>query len=97
LPVVITHLSDGIYVGQALGLAFWTLIDAAGQAEVVTFTDEAEAREHVASWDKRNNPATYGYVAVSAGRYAGVEALAAAGLSHLVGNLLEDALLFGSA
>ncbi|MCI0755471.1 hypothetical protein [Teichococcus vastitatis] len=97
MPVVITHPSDGVYVGHALDLAFWTLLDAAGQAEVVTFTDEAEAREHVANWDERNNPASYGYVAVSAGRYAGVEALAAAGLSHLVGDLLENALSVGSA
>lgn len=86
--IVITHQELGIYVGSCLGLGFWSLLDTAGQPAVATFLDEEEAREHVASWEELNDPASYGYVEVfTAGSHATVDELAEAGLGCLLGDM----------
>jgi len=41
----------GIYLGNCMGMGFWSLCDPAGQPSAVTFATESEAAVHVASWD----------------------------------------------
>jgi hypothetical protein len=48
---ILVHKEDGVYVGNALGLGFWSRLDAADQESAVTFDSEQEAKDHVASWD----------------------------------------------
>lgn len=44
---VAVHAEWGVYVGHALGFAFFSLQDCAGQAEVTTFDSHRDAMEHV--------------------------------------------------
>ncbi|WP_046869587.1 hypothetical protein [Microvirga massiliensis] len=90
MKVAITHPELGIYVGNCMGLGFWSLLDAVGQDCAVVFDTEEEARRHVSSWDERNAPDDYGYAAVEVAddaHYATVDDLSAAGLDELVGEL----------
>lgn len=48
--VVIYHEKDGVYLGSALGLAFFSALDPVGQSEATAFRSRDEAAEHVASW-----------------------------------------------
>jgi hypothetical protein len=91
--IVITHPKMGIYLGNCLGLGFWTLLDPAGQPEAVVFDSVADARAHIASWESGNRPDDYGFHDVSAtGRYATIPMLIEAGLSHLLGDMAADHL-----
>lgn len=42
----------GVYLGNCMGLGFWSKLDAAGQTMACTFPTEQDAAEHVASWDE---------------------------------------------
>lgn len=92
--VVITHPEMGVYLGHARGLGFFTLLDSAGQPSACTFTSEAEARKHVASWQSHNDPDAYTYVVCGGPRYATIADLKAAGLGHLLGDMEADALRY---
>lgn len=60
----------GVYVGNALGLGFWSKLDDADQDTAVTFDSVEDAKEHVCSWDENNNPNNYTCVSVDTdGRY----------------------------
>lgn len=48
---VLFHPTWGIYLGNALGLGFWSRLDAVGQDAAVTFQTEDAAMEHARSWD----------------------------------------------
>jgi hypothetical protein len=88
--IVLTHPEQGIYVGNAMGLGFWSNWEAAGQDVAVSFDDEAAARAHVSTWDENNDPDAYGYARVSVASdegYATVAELADAGLGDLLGEL----------
>ena len=87
--IVIAHPEDGIYLGNCMGLGFWSLMDAAGQYEAATFENEAQARAHVASWDSHNDPNAFGYHKVVCANefYATVDELKAAGLEDLLGEM----------
>lgn len=54
----------GVYVGNALGLGFWSKLDDADQDTAVTFDSVEDAKEHVCSWEKGNDPNDYTCVAV---------------------------------
>lgn len=41
---ILNHPELGVFVGECLGLVFWSQLDAVGQSEVVTFPDESSAR-----------------------------------------------------
>ena len=41
MRVVMYHLEYGIFLGEALGLAFWSKLDPCGQSSAPTFTHEA--------------------------------------------------------
>ncbi|WP_234053704.1 MULTISPECIES: hypothetical protein [unclassified Xanthobacter] len=91
---VITHPEWGVYLGNCLGLGFWTLVDSAGQPAAVLFGSEAQAEAHIRSWDQNNDPADYTLHAVeAAGQWASAAELRAAGLGDMLGDMEENALL----
>lgn len=45
MTVVINHPENGVFVGVAMNMAFFTALDCAGQFQVCAFADEAEARD----------------------------------------------------
>lgn len=57
--VIITHPEQGVYLGNCMGLGFWSKLDPAGQDSAVLFADNQEAVEHIRSWDSGNNPEAY--------------------------------------
>lgn len=92
---VITHAEMGIYLGNYMGLGFWTLMDSADQPMAVVFDNKKDAYEHIRSWDERNNPYNYNLVSIEAsGRYASIPALIDAGLKSLLGNMIADFLKY---
>lgn len=94
---IITHPEMGIFIGAAAGLAFWSMLDAAGQSEVVTFEDEADARDFVGSWVPPQNPDQYSYVEVESVReWATVAELDRVGLGDFTALLLFNVAPLGS-
>lgn len=93
-PVVITHHRLGIFVGLALGQAFWSMVCAAGQTRVIAFASEADARRFVAMFQGLgHSPEDYRYIAVNPGAEGvTLAALHQAGLGHLTGQLRENTL-----
>lgn len=89
--IVIVHPKMGIYLGCALGLGFWSKLDAAGQTMATTFENEAQARGHVASWDELNQPDDYAYarVLVTEPGAATIDEMRQAGLDEHLGLLVE--------
>lgn len=51
MSVLMIHPEWGVYLGCAMGFGFWSKLDSCGQDAAVAFDDEAQAREHIASWD----------------------------------------------
>lgn len=91
--IVIVHDEMGIYVGNCLGLGFFTLLDCGGQPMVCTFPDEEEARKHIASWDTNNDPNAYRYVSISTDDdWVGYDTLAAVGLEEQARPLLWETI-----
>lgn len=84
---VIIHPKFGVYLGNCLGLGFWTLLDTAGQSEAVTFENDADARDYIAGWDSNNSPDDYSFVAVCSQRFASVSDLLEAGLGDRLGDM----------
>lgn len=89
MGIVITHPEMGIYLGNCLGLGFWTLLDTAGQSRAVIFESGHQAREHVVSWVSHNDPEQYGFHEVKCANefFATVEELKLAGLAGLLGGM----------
>jgi len=96
--IVLVRDEWGVYIGFALGFGFWSLIDPAGQPAVVTFVDEDSAIKHVQSWEDNNDPSLYKFVPVKPSMvgYATIDDLKRAGLSHLLGDMEEDAARFSA-
>lgn len=54
---LITHSEDGIFLGEALGLNFFSKLDPVGQDAACTFPDISEAVELLKGWrDFDGNP-----------------------------------------
>ena len=49
---VIYRADRGVYLGNCMGMGFWSKWDAVGQDAAVAFPSEAAARAHVATWDE---------------------------------------------
>lgn len=47
--------TDGIYLGNAMGLGFWSLLDPADQPAAVTFPTPDAAFAHVLDWDNQES------------------------------------------
>jgi hypothetical protein len=87
--VVIVHEQMGIFVGAAVGFAFWSMTDAAGQHQVATFSDEVEARNFVRQWSPPQDPDSYRYLSLfTSSEGATVEELVRVGLSDYTRLLL---------
>jgi hypothetical protein len=52
---VLHHPEAGIYLGNFLGMGFWSHLDPVGQPQAVTFATETEALTHIQSWDETNS------------------------------------------
>ena len=88
--VVVTHPDMGIYLGECMGLGFWSKLDAAGQPAAVVFPDEATARRVIATWENNSDPEAYAYQPVMTTRekgFAHIEDLVRAGLGDMLGEL----------
>ncbi len=48
---VLVHPEQGGYLGNCIGLGFWSKLDPAGQEFAVAFETPEKAREHAAGWD----------------------------------------------
>jgi hypothetical protein len=90
--IVIVHPEMGIYLGNCMGLGFFSNLDCAGQIFACVFPSENDAREHIRSWESANNPEGYRYVKVTCDQWADIDALDAAGLSEFTGPM-KDARL----
>ena len=81
---VLVHPDAGIYVGNCLGLGFWSKVDPVGQPEAVTFASQTEAHEHIQSWDGDdgafNSSITIEPVDTAGSQYASIPQIEAAGL-----------------
>lgn len=93
--VVIVHPERGIFIGEFLGMGFWTKWEVAEQSCVVTFEDEADARDYVSGWTGDHEAIaafTYHPVAPDMPRNgASAAALRAAGLEDHLGLLAHPA------
>lgn len=47
---LLVHPEYGIYLGNCLGLGFWSKVDPVGQPAAVTFQTEADAEAHMDDW-----------------------------------------------
>lgn len=78
---VITHPEMGVYLGNFLGLGFWSKLDPVGQPAAVTFATEAMAEDHMALWDcGRPQGAKLIPVWADLHNFASIDACVAAGL-----------------
>jgi len=81
MACVVVHPEHGIFLGTALGLAFWSRLDPVGQPAAPTFASESEAREMLATWvEPPTDNLMFCDVIPDDGIYASVAACAAAGL-----------------
>ena len=96
MSVVITHPKDGVYLGQTLGLGFWTLMDSVGQPSACVFKSVKQATKQVESWEEHHPVRDYVFVTVKTAddRYATIQELKDAGLEHLLGDMEQQALEF---
>lgn len=88
--IAITHSEYGIYIGQAIGLGFWSKLDSAGKDKVIVFDTVEDAKEFLLSEFKIPlDAANYEFpeVEVLDEWYADIEELRAAGLGDLLGKL----------
>ncbi len=76
----------GVYLGNAMGLGFWSKLDAVGQTHACVFLSERAALDHIASWDKPPTFAlgTHPVIIASDKAGASVEECVAAGLPRWV-------------
>jgi hypothetical protein len=109
----IVHERDGIYVGTALGLAFFSKLDSVGQQHAPLFTDKQSAVTHLKQWGNEfyaSHKKYLKYVEVRADQaaslqapngkiipYAGIEQLIDAGLARYLGGMLAHAPTMGRA
>jgi hypothetical protein len=81
VAIVIYHPNDGVYLGNCLGMGFWSNIDPVGQPSAVAFRSVEDAEAHMATWEC-GRPADLQFVEVVANEegYAPMAACMAAGL-----------------
>jgi hypothetical protein len=96
--IVLVHPEFGVYLGNCMGLGFWTLLDTAGQDQAITFNSETEARSHISTWEANSNPDDYSYITVLCEEeYATVMELIKAGLGDILGDMADNIPLIAKA
>ncbi|MFC3724439.1 hypothetical protein [Neoaquamicrobium sediminum] len=79
--VVITHPQMGVYLGNAMGFGFFSLLDCVGHSQAVSFGSVSAAQEHIKNWANHSDPATFAFVEVDAHEeYVDVISLVQAGV-----------------
>jgi hypothetical protein len=48
---IINSPSRGVFLGSAMGMAFWTKLDPAGQEFACTFKTESDAKSYMSKWE----------------------------------------------
>lgn len=81
--IVIAHPDMGVYLGNCMGLGWFSRLDAIGQLVACTFENEEQARAHIVGWDSNNDPAAYSYhpVAIAQEGCASIEEMLQAGMT----------------
>ena len=79
---VLNHPENGVYIGDFLGLGFWSNLETAGQDSAVTFNSEAEAMGHAETWPNPEDREGLQAIALDTDgqKYATIAQLEAAGL-----------------
>lgn len=96
--IVIVHHEMGIFIGAGMGIAFWSMLDCADQFTAVCFNDEQDARSFVDEWVPKQDPNDYRYVEIdSAGGWATIPELSAAGLKEMTYGLMVNLPVAGTA
>lgn len=87
---VITHPDWGIYLGNFLGLGFFSMLDSGGQKEACVFRDRNDAEAYVSTWAANNDVDDYVYIPVSTqhAQYATIDELRVAGLCEWLGDMV---------
>lgn len=81
MAVVIYTEERGIYLGNCIGLGFWTKLDPIGQVDAITFPDVPTAEKHMSEWEEgRPEGVTFVEVAAAPDGYAPMAACVRAGL-----------------
>lgn len=84
--ILIVHNRDGIYIGHALGMGFFSKLDPVDQPAATTFEDKDDAREHISEWvgfksgDVKMDEFTFVEVEPDRGEFISSEAVANYGL-----------------
>lgn len=93
--VVILHEEFGVYLGNCMGLGFFSLLDSVGQWQATTFTDSDDALRFIQSWEVQPTDMhriSYPVVVTNGGEYATVADLKGAGLKNFLGDMEENML-----
>lgn len=90
--IVIVHPEMGIYLGNSMGLAYWSLMDTAGQYRAAAIASERQAREHIAAWEPPQDADSFRYVLVETTdeNFATYQELFAAGLDREAAPMLAN-------
>lgn len=85
MSILMIHPDWGVYLGAAMGFGFWSKLDPVGQDAAVAFDNEAQAREHIASWDNADadpeyTRITFLQVVADKGEWASIRACVVAGV-----------------
>jgi hypothetical protein len=90
---IITAPEWGIYFGNAMGLAFWSLLDPAGMPAAPTFKRASEAHKHIKEFID-HPPQGFTVMAVDCkNEYVMLWELKRQGFDAMLGNALEQFLL----
>jgi hypothetical protein len=89
MAVVIFSEENGVYLGECMGMGFWSKLDAVGQPSAVTFPSEQVARDYMAEWSSPA-PLDVRLVPVVVDEEPGYASAAACMRAGLPGWLVED-------
>lgn len=89
---VINHETEGVFVGEGLGLCFFTNLDCAGQDRVCVFSTREKAESYVKDYLHTMSGA-FSYIEVKTDRpYATISDLIKADLREAAGKLAAEKL-----
>src|SRR5690606_16333302 len=83
----VTHPEYGVFVGAALGLAFWSKLDAVGQDRAAVFETAEEAREFFSNIPEDVKNFSFVELETSEEFFATIKELEDGGLGNLLGHL----------
>lgn len=92
MAYLIVHPTFGVYLGNCMGLGFWSKVDPVGQPCAVTFPTPESAQQHMAAWED-GVPADAQLVPVKPddGVYASIAACVHAGVEGWIDAYLPSA------